>query len=471
MPSTVEQLSPTRVKLTVEIPFSELKPALDKAYRQIASQVSIPGFRKGKVPAAVINQRFGRGPVLQEAINETVPDAYGRAIAEHQLTPLAQPEIDLTKLEDNEVVEFVAEVDVRPDFDVADFSEVKVTVDDLEVSDEVVDERVQLLRRRFATQTEVDRAAQTDDVVTLTLQGSRDGVDLPEASAEGVTYRVGAGGMLDGLDEAVTGLKAGEQASFTSTLVGGPLRGEEVDITVTVTKVAEQHLPDLDDDFAQLASEFDTVEQMRADLAEEALRAARLQQATQARDKVLERLLELTPFEIPEKILETEIEHRRQQIVTQLKQLGMTLEQYLAENEEESRTEDDFWAEVSSASEQAFRAQILLDKIADDRQIGVEQQDLTALIVRKAQENGTSPEQELKHMQDHNHLAEWLGEVRRGKALGLIVTGAEITSADGTVIDLERLRSDGTLAEQGTEDNETAAEAEQAGAGEAEPQQ
>ena len=450
MPSTVEQLSPTRVKLTVEIPFSELKPALDKAYRQIASQVSIPGFRKGKVPAAVINQRFGRGPVLQEAINETVPDAYGRAIAEHQLTPLAQPEIDLTKLEDNEVVEFVAEVDVRPDFDVADFSEVKVTVDDLEVSDEVVDERVQLLRRRFATQTEVDRAAQTDDVVP---------------------YRVGAGGMLDGLDEAVTGLKAGEQASFTSTLVGGPLRGEEVDITVTVTKVAEQHLPDLDDDFAQLASEFDTVEQMRADLAEGALRAARLQQATQARDKVLERLLELTPFEIPEKILETEIEHRRQQIVTQLKQLGMTLEQYLAENEEESRTEDDFWAEVSSASEQAFRAQILLDKIADDRQIGVEQQDLTALIVRKAQENGTSPEQELKHMQDHNHLAEWLGEVRRGKALGLIVTGAEITSADGTVIDLERLRSDGTLAEQGTEDNETAAEAEQAGAGEAEPQQ
>ena len=361
----------------------------------------------------------------------------------------------MTKLEDNEVVEFVAEVDVRPDFDVADFSEVKVTVDDLEVSDEVVDERVQLLRRRFATQTEVDRAAQTDDVVTLTLQGSRDGVDLPEASAEGVTYRVGAGGMLDGLDEAVTGLKAGEQ----------------VDITVTVTKVAEQHLPDLDDDFAQLASEFDTVEQMRADLAEGALRAARLQQATQARDKVLERLLELTPFEIPEKILETEIEHRRQQIVTQLKQLGMTLEQYLAENEEESRTEDDFWAEVSSASEQAFRAQILLDKIADDRQIGVEQQDLTALIVRKAQENGTSPEQELKHMQDHNHLAEWLGEVRRGKALGLIVTGAEITSADGTVIDLERLRSDGTLAEQGTEDNETAAEAEQAGAGEAEPQQ
>lgn len=459
MPSTVEQLSPTRVRLTVEIPFSELKPALDKAYRQIASQVSIPGFRKGKVPPAVINQRFGRGAVLQDAINETVPEAYGRAIADHGLTPLAQPEIDLTKIEDGDVVELVAEVDVRPDFTVADFAEVKVSVDDLELTDEMVEERVEMLRRRFATQLEVDRAAQAGDIVTIDLQGSQDGVDLPEASAEGLTHQVGSGGMLDGLDDAVTGLRAGEEATFTSTLVGGPRRGEQADIKVTVTKVAEQQLPELNDEFAQLASEFDTVEEMRADLAEGALRVSRLQQATQARDKVLERLLELTPFELPEKLLEAEVEHRREQITTQLRQVGMTLEQYLAGNEDEPRTEDEFWAEVTRSSEQAFRAQILLDKIADDRQVGVDQQDLTALIFRKAQENGTSPEQELQHMQEHNHLPEWMGEVRRGKALGLIVTSAEITSADGTVVDLARLQSDGTLLEETEEAEDEDAEA------------
>lgn len=447
MPSTVEQLSPTRVKLTVEIPFSDLKPSLDKAYQQIASQVTIPGFRKGKVPSAIIDQRFGRASVLQEAINETIPDAYGRAVAENNITPLSQPEIELTKLEDGDVVEFVAEVDVRPDFDVPDFSQVKVSVDDLEVGDDAVDERVELLRKRFATQTEVVRAAAAGDVVTLDLQAAQDGVDLDDAKAEGVTYEVGSGGMLDGLDDAVTGLKAGEKATFSSKLAGGSMRDQEADITVTVTKVAEQELPALDDDFAQMVSEFDTVEEMRSDLAEGATRQARLVQANQARDKVLEALLEITPFELPTALVEAERSQRREQITNQLAQAGLTLEQYLADTEEGPKTEDEFWAEIEKSSEQAFRAQILLDKIADDRQIGVDQQDLTALIFRKASENGTSPEQELQHMQEHNHMPEWLGEVRRGKALGLIVSAAEITSADGSKVDLARLQGDGTYAE------------------------
>lgn len=448
LPSTVEQLSPTRVKLTIEIPFADLKPAIDKAYAQIAKTITVPGFRKGKVPAAVINQRVGRGAVLQEAINEAIPEAYAAAVTEHSLSPLAQPEIDITKLEDNDLVELVAEVDVRPAFDLPDFSLVKVSVENLSDTEPIIAERTNLLRERFATTTEVERAAADGDLVVLDLVGSRDGEPLPEASAEGISYVIGSGGMLDGLDEAVTGLSAGDTTTFSSTLVGGSLRGEESDITVTVQKVSSRELPELDDDFAQLVSEFDTVDEMKADLADFAARQARLEQAGSARDKVLEALLELTPFEVPERLVEGEKEARKNQITQQLRQAGLTVEAYLEGNEAETATTpEEFWANVDSSAEKSLKAQILLDKIADDRQIPVEQQDLTALLFRKAQENGTTPEQELSHMTEHNHMPEWMGEIRRGKALGLVVSGATITDADGKIVDLASLTGDGTLIE------------------------
>ncbi|HET7724819.1 MAG TPA: trigger factor [Propionibacteriaceae bacterium] len=465
MPSTVEQLSPTRVKLTIEIPFADLKPAIDKAYAQIGSQITVPGFRKGKVPAAVINQRVGRGAVLQDAINETIPKAYAAAISEHSLTPLAQPEIDITKLEDNDLVELVAEVDVRPDFDLPDFSRVNVTVDNIADTTPIIEERTDLLRQRFATTTEVDRAAQEGDLVVLDLEGSNDGVPLEEASAQGISYILGSGGMLDGLDEAVTGLKAGDTTTFTSTLVGGALRGQEADVKVTVNKVSSRELPELNDDFAQLVSEFDTLDEMRADLADGALRQARLEQAASARDKVLEALLELTSFELPERLVLAEKEARRNQINAQLRQAGLTIESYLDGNESEpANTPEEFWENVDTSSEKSLRAQVLLDKIADDRQIGVDNQELTMLIYRKAQENGTTPEQELSHMQEHDHMGEWAGEIRRGKALGLIVAGATIKDADGNPVDLSHLNADGTISEAAPEapeaDAEEAAETE-----------
>ena len=242
MPSTFEQLNPTRVKFTVEIPFADLAPALKKAYKEIAEQVSIPGFRKGKVPAAVIDQRFGRGVVLQEAINEVIPQAYNAAVAEANVIPLAQPEIEVTKLEDNELVEFVAEVDIRPEFELPDFASIKAEVDTLEVTDADVDERVELLRERFAKTNVVERAAAEGDVVSLNLIGRRDGVELEDAAAEGVTYKIGSGNMIEGLDEAVTGLSAGESKVFSATLVGGAERGKEADIEVAVVKVQEQEL-------------------------------------------------------------------------------------------------------------------------------------------------------------------------------------------------------------------------------------
>ena len=326
MPSTVEKLSPTRVKLTVEIPFADLKPHLDKAYKEIAEQVSIPGFRKGKVPAVVIDQRFGRGVVLQEAINDAMQPAYEAALAEAKVAPLGQPEIEITKLEDGEVVEFTAEVDIRPDFDLPDFAAIETTVDALPSLDDEVEERIALLRKRFATTTELDREAQEGDVLTIDLTAAQDGEELPEASATGVTLTVGEdSGMLEGLDEAVRGLKAGESKTFASTLIGGPFRGQEADITVTVTQVAEEELPALDDEFAQLISEFDTVEEMREDLSKAVLAQAKAEQVAEARDKILEAALAQVDFEVPVDVLARELEARRNQISDQLARAGLTV--------------------------------------------------------------------------------------------------------------------------------------------------
>ncbi|MFT3862450.1 trigger factor [Micropruina sp.] len=437
MPSTVEQLNPSRVKLTVEIPFSDLQPHLTKAYREIAQSVTIPGFRKGKVPSAVIDQRFGRGMVLQEAINAALPTAYGEAIEANKLIPLGDPEVEITKLDDGDLVEFVAEVDVRPELELPAFSTLSATVPVLVDLDAEVDNRIAVMRERFATSTEVERPAAAGDVVTIDLVGTRDGDPLPDATAEGISYTIGSGGMLDGLDEAVTGLKAGESADFSSTLVGGPLTGEQADIHVTVSKVSEQQLPDLDDDFAQLVSEFDTVEEMKADLAGGVAQMLRYDQVNDARDKVLEDLVGKVEFELPAKLLANETEARRSQIDEQLKRAGMTLERYLESADDEASTPDEFWALVDSRAEQGLRAQILLDAIADRNEVGVEQQELTELIVRKAQANGSSPEQELQHMMDHNHMSAWMQEIRRNKALSLVLEQATVTDEAGAVVDVK----------------------------------
>ena len=444
MPSTLEQLNPTRVKLTVEIPFEELKPHLAKAYKEIAEQVSIPGFRKGKVPPAVIDQRFGRGVVLQEAIDKALPGAYQNAVVEAGVFPMGQPDVEITRLEDNDLVEFTAEVDVRPEFDLPDFSALEAVVEDVQVGDDAVEERIEMLRQRFATLTVVDRAAADGDVLSISLVASQDGVPLTDATADDVTYQIGGGaGMLEGLDEAVTGLKAGETKTFTSTLVGGAFRGQEADIEVTVTKVQEQELPDVDDDFAQLVSEFDTVEEMRDDLRRAVDAQGQAEQLAEARDKVLEVAIAAVAFELPEKLLAGELEQRRSQIENQLASAGLTVEAYLESAEDEdAETAEEFWAGIDERSEQALRAQILLDKFADENQLDVSQQELTELIFRKAQENRTSPQDEINHMMEHNHMGDWMQEIRRGKALAAMCVAATVRDASGNVIEFPRPEGD-----------------------------
>jgi trigger factor len=454
VPSTVEQLSRTRVKITVEVPFADLKPSMDKAYAEVAKSVNIPGFRRGKVPPVVIDQRFGRGVIIQEAFNDSWQGFYGAAVTENKLSPLAQPDVEVTKLEDGDVIEFTAEVDVRPDFDLPDFASLTAQVDALDVPDTLVDQQLDLLRNRFGSRETVERPAADGDIVTINLVASRDGEPLADATAEGVEFTIGSGQMLDGLDEAVTGLSAGESATFASTLVSGPLKDEEADIQVTVTKVQTAELPEADDDFAQEASEFDTIEELRTNIKDRLTRIARLDQASQARDAVLETLVGQVDIEVPEHLLNSEIDTRRNQITEQLAQAGLTVEEYLADTSQD-QTEEEFWADLEERSAQALSAQIILDKVAEEQSLDVDQNDFTQHIVRKAQADGVPPQQVADHLKEHpHHIEEYMLEIRRGKALAVIVESATVTDSDGAVIELAKLREDGSYADADDEPTE-----------------
>jgi trigger factor len=452
--SAVETLSPTRAKITVEVPFEELKPSLDAAYQSIAKQINIPGFRKGKVPPPVIDRQVGRGAVLDQAINEALPQLYVAALQENDLQPLAQPEIDITKLEDNETLEFTAEVDVRPTIEVPSYDGITVQVDDLEVSDADVDEQVEALRERFATLKDVERPAQDGDVTTIDLKATRDGEDVEGGEVNGYSYKVGSGDMLEGIDDALRGLSAGEEKTFTSQLLGGDLSGQDVDVLVKLSAVKEQELPELDDDFAQTASEFDTIEELRSDVASRLERGKRLEQAAAARDAVLEELLDQAEIPLPESVLAEELTARRQEVEQQLMYAGMTMEQYL---ESEEQTVDEFEAELEKRVRDAMASQFLLDEIAKSEEIGVEQDELTSHLMRRAQQSGQNPDEFVKHMVEHNHIPEMVAEVVRGKALAKIVESATVTDKSGNTVDLVNLRPDGSLGDP-SEDEATPAD-------------
>jgi trigger factor len=440
--SAVETLSPTRAKLTVEVPFEELKPSLDAAYKKIAQQINVPGFRRGKVPPAVIDRQVGRGVVLDEAINEVLPQKYVEALQSNSLEPLAQPEIEVTKFEDNQALEFTAEVDVKPEIEVPDYEGLEAEVEDVEVTDADVEQQVQALRERFASLHDVDRAAADGDFVVLDLKATQDGKPVEGAEVSGMSYQVGRGGMLDGLDEALRGMSAGEEKTFTSQLVGGDLVGADVEVAVSVSQVQEQDLPELDDEFAQMASEFDTTEELVADVRERLGRGKRLEQAAAARDAVLERLLDKVELPLPETMVTDELNARRENLEQQLMMAGITMQKYL---EDESQTQEEFEAELERRVRDAVTAQFLLDAIAKEKEFGVDQGELSQHLVRRAQQAGQDPQEFANHMFEHNHIPDLVQEILRGKALAVVVESATVKDASGNVVELAGLQPDGTI--------------------------
>jgi trigger factor len=419
--SAVETLNPTRVKLTVEVPFDELKPSLDAAYKTIGSQITVPGFRAGKVPARIIDQRVGRGAVLQEAVNDALPKFYGQAVEENKIRPLGQPEVDVTEVpaEPGQDLKFTIEVDVRPELTLPDYEGIPVEVDVVDATSTAddVQERMTALRQRFGTLTGVERVAVTGDFVSIDLAASIGEEEID--SAKGISYEIGSGNMIDGLDDALVGMAAQESKVFNAPLSGGEHEGKDAEINVTIQSVKERVLPELDDEFAQLASEFDTLEELRADIQAQAERAKKMQQGVQARDKVLEHLLANTEIPVPDALVEAEVT------------------QHL---EGESRIEDEeHRAEVSESTRKTMQSQFLLDAIAEKEQVSVGQPELIEYLVMSAQQYGMEPNDFAKAVDEGGQIPAMVAEVARRKALAAVLEKASIVDTAGTKIDLNEL--------------------------------
>lgn len=440
MKSTVEHIGPTRVKLTVEVPFDELKPEFDRAYKRIAQQVNIPGFRKGKAPARIIDTRLGRGVVLDEVLNAAVPAKYSEAVtAAEDVKPIGQPNIEVTEIADGDKVAFTAEVDVRPEITLPELDGITVTVDDVEVTDEQVTEQLDQLRARFGTLTGVERAAAADDFVQIDLSATVDGKDVEEAQTTGFSYQVGQGGLIDGIDEAITGLSADEEKTFTSKLVAGEYADKDAEVTVKVTAVKERQLPDADDEFAQLASEFDTLDELVADLKERLGRVRRMEQVTQARDKVLDAIVDAVEVPLPESIVEAEIESRHHDAVHAFDHSDEKFDEYL---ESQGKTREEFDTETKEEAEKSVRTRLVLDALADAEEVSVGDQELTERIMYQAQQYGMAPEEFVQRIQQAGQLGAIYQDVRRSKALIVAVRAATVTDEAGEPVDLSDLLGD-----------------------------
>jgi len=437
--STVETLSATRVRLSVEVPFDELKPSLDKAYKAIAQQVTIPGFRKGKVPPRLIDQRVGRAAVLEETLNDAIPTHYSSAVREHEVKVLGSPEVEVTELADGDKVAFTAEVDVRPEITVPAFDSLQVTVDDIAVAEDDVEEQLNGLRERFAVLKGVERAVQNGDYVSLDLAATVDGEEVPGGTATGLSYEVGSGQLLPGTDDAIIGLSTGEATTFKTELAGGDLAGKEADVAVTVKSVKEKELPELDDEFAQTASEFDTLDELRADIRTRVGRVKRMEQAVQARDKALETLLVAVDVPLPEKVVTNELDFRKHQLQHQLERAGLSMDFYL---QSENQTQEEFDAKLEADTKDAVKAQLVLDTIADAEQFGVNDAELTQEVVRRAQQAQMGPQEYADQLVESGQLPLVVADLRRGKALALVLEGAVITDASGNKVDLDALREE-----------------------------
>ncbi len=431
MKSDVETLNPTRVKLTVEVGFDELRSSLDGAYRRIGQRVQIPGFRRGKVPARILDQRVGRAAVLEDAVNDALPVLYAQAVREHELLPLGRPEVEVTELADNDKLAFSAEVDVRPEVTVPDYDGLQVTVDDAEVTEDEVDTEVTRLRERFASLTGVDRAAGDGDFVSLDLSATRDGQKLDGVEATGLSYQVGSGTMLDGLDDAVRGQHAGAVVTFATELLG-EYQGQSADVTVTVESVKEQVLPELDDELASLASEFDTLDELKQNIRTQMGSRKQYQQQVQARDKVVEALLDRVEVPVPDAVMHDEAHARRHGIEEQLQRAQLSLSQYLSQ---QGQTEEQFDAELHQRAEVSLRSQFLLDAIAKAEQVQVSEEDLSAAIVQLAAQSGLQPEQYAQQVLQGGQINEVVGQIAREKALGVVLEHVTVTDASGRTVD------------------------------------
>lgn len=426
MKTTVERLSPTRVKMTIAVTPEELKPSIDHAYKHIAEQVNIPGFRKGKVPAPIIDQRVGREEVMNHAIGDALEKFYRDAAEEQNLRTLGRPAADIVELPDlkdfsGDLIVTV-EVDVRPEFTLPKLDGMKLTVDAVEVTDDEVESELQELLSRFGTLVTVERPAKTGDFVQIDLRATIGDEEVDTAS--GISYEVGSGELIEGIDEALEGLSADEDTTFEAPLMGGDHEGQNSQIAIHLTAVKERELPAADDDFAQIASQFDTIAELKADIREQVGRSKTFGQGAQARDQIVDKLLEAVEIPVPQQLIEDEV-HRHL--------------------ENEQRLEDgEHRAEVTESSEKTFRSQLLLDSIVEAEEVKVSQDELTQYLMQGAAQYQMEPGEFIKVLDENGQIPGMVAEVARGKALGVVLSKAKVTDSNGKAVDLTAFTASAT---------------------------
>ena len=463
MKSNVEQLSPTRVRIKVQVPFTELEPDFQRAYKELAKQVRLPGFRPGKAPAKLLEARFGREAMLEQVVNEALPSRYGQAVAESEVHPLGQPDIEVTKKEYGQDLAFTAEVDVRPKIALPDLSELTVSVDPVGVSDDDVDAELESLRARFGTLTGVDRPVADGDFVSIDLSATVDGEDVPNAAAQGLSHEVGSGRLIAGLDDALVGLSVDESKEFTAKLATGEHAGHDAQVTVTVKSIKERELPEPDDGFAQLASEFDTIDELRSNLRDQVGQVKRAQQAEKIRDATMDALVEQVDVPLPEAIVQAQFDTAIHNALHSFNHDEAKFNEVLAE---QGKTREEFETETRSAAESDVKRQLLLDALADDLEVKVGQDDLTERLVMTSRQYGIEPQQLFAYLQENNQLPAMLADVRRGLTIAAVVQAATVTDTDGNSIDTHEFFGKRTVADE-VEDVEPSGEAVEGSAPEA----
>ncbi|MBO3723796.1 trigger factor [Actinomyces bowdenii] len=449
MKTTVENLDPSRIKLTVEVPYEELQPSINAAYKEIGSQIQVPGFRPGHVPARIIDQRVGRGVVIQEAVNNSLSDLYRDAITEAERIPMLQPEVEITELPNVEGAQggelvFTAEVTVRPEIEIPSLEGIELSVDAIEVSDEELAEEMDNLRARFGSLKSVGRKAKTGDFVTIDLKAVIDGEEVDSVS--GVSYEIGKGNMLKGLDTALRGLKTDESATFTTELAGGEHAGEKAEVTVTATAVKQRELPEVDDEFAEMASEFDTVEELREDQRRQITERKTSEQAVAARDALLEHLRESIDFEVPQAVVEHEVAQHLQ-----------------AEGKE---GDDEHGKEIRDDVANGVREQIILDVLAEQTEVGVSQEELWDFLFQTSQQYGIEPAQFIQGAQQAGQIPAFVSEIARNKSLAIALRRVSVKDSEGKDVDLSAfIGSDEADAAEAVSEVASPTDAEASGSG------
>ncbi len=431
MKTTLEPQEGNKVRLAVEIDEAEFDKAIDAAFRKIAREVTVPGFRPGKAPRRLLEARIGKGYARQQALQDSLPEYYAQAISAEQVDAIAPPELNLTSGAEEGAVAFDAVIEVRPKIRVPGYEGLQVTIPRPTPSDEEVTAQIDRIRAAQATLSEVDRQAQPGDHVRMNVRGVVDGEAVPGLTADDYVYEVGAASVVPELDSALMGAAAGDVVDFQA-----PVPGDEsttIDFHVEVLAVNEKVLPEADDEFAKASSEFSTIEELRADVARHMTMVKRVESYLALRDETVKALTDLVADEdVPEVMVTNEVERRMEDLAGRLGQQGATLDQYFAVTGQDRAA---YEATLREGAVTTAKADLALRSVADAEGIEADPADIDAEIERLAERFKMKPKQVRKNLEENYQLPALTADVRKSKALKWLMDRVELVDADGVPID------------------------------------